>query len=137
MRPLRPERPLIVGFPENLKLRAAEKGALRHVHNLLVAARQTTSGSSYARRKMMDFARRHVFDVLWCMAHHGEFIAEPAPHLYLRKGTCKSEGQRMPDPHAHAFERVSLPGLTVEETHTSSGKPRRVEDDECRLFLDA
>ena len=43
----------------------------------------------------------------------------------------------MPDPHAHAFARFSLPGVTVEETHTPSGRPRRVEDDACRLFLDA
>jgi hypothetical protein len=85
---------------------------------------------------MMDYRGRHVFDVLWCMAHHGEFAAKPAPHLYLRKGTCKRDGHRMPDPHAHIFERLDLPGVTVKETRAPAKAVRRIADDQCGFFLD-
>ena len=137
MKPLRPERPPIVAFPVDIELPAAERDALRHVHGLLVAARQITSGSSSARRLQMDFTRRHMLGVLWCLAHHGEFVPEPTAHLYLRKGNCRRDGQRMPDPHARVFERLSLPGVTVEERQSPGKARRRVEDDECRLFLNA
>jgi len=137
MKQLRPQRPPVVAFPEDIKLPTRGKDVLRHVHNLLAAARRVTSGNSYARRLQMDFTRRHVFDVLWCLAHHGEFVSEPTAHLYLRKGNCRRNGQRMPDPHAHVFERLSLPGVTVEEKQSPGQARRRVDDDEARLFVDS
>ncbi|MBT3374067.1 MAG: DUF3795 domain-containing protein [Lentisphaerae bacterium] len=137
MKPLRPIRPAFVPFPVDIELPPADEHALRHVHSLLVAARQMVAGNSYAHRLRMDFTRRHVFDVLWCLAHHGEFVAEPTPHLYLRKGNCRRDGQRMPDPHAQVFEQLSLPGVTVEEKQPPGKARRRVDDDECRLFLSA
>ena len=137
MKPLRPQRPLIVAFPDDLKLSATKKRALRHVHNLLVAARQAGSGSSYARRKMMGFTRAFVFDVLWCIAHHGEYVPKPRLHLYLRRGACRSDGHRMPDAQPHELVWQNLPGVTVEEVRSSAKRARPVNDDECRLFLDA
>ena len=137
MKPLRAERPAIADFPEALKRPAKERVALRHVHDLLVALRQATSGNSFARRQMMQLTRRQACDVFWSMAHHGDLVAEPTPHLYLRKGTCKRNGQHMPDPHAHVFARLALPGVSVEETHAPARAARRIEDDELRLFLDA
>ena len=137
IKPLRPERPPIAGSPDSARLPAATRHAVRHAHSLLVAARRVTSGNSHARRLQMDSTRRHVFDVLWCLAHHGELVPEPTPHLYLRKGNCRRDGQRMPDPHAHVFERLSLPGVTVDERQSPGKARRRVDHDECRLFLSA
>jgi len=135
MKPLREQRPVVVDFPDELKLPAARKRALRPVRNLLVAARELCSGNSYARRQMMAFPRRHAFDVLWCMAHHGELVLKPRPHLYLHRGTCRRDGQRMPDAHAQEGVWRHLPGLKVEEKRSAAKHARPVNDDECRMFL--